>query len=101
MSKNVSFSMNTGIGGGQDIIRQMAMPLVQKSAEAVASRATRVAAGMSTNPPTFRVKTYVGLPNRRGGTRAVAEVYGEDVLNEHQDYVGRTAVQKSKDAGRV
>lgn len=101
MSKNVSFSMNTGIGGGQDIIRQMAMPLVQKSAEAVASRATRVAAGMSSNPPTFRVKTYVGLPNRRGGTRAVAEVYSEDVSNEHQDYVGRAAVQKSKDAGRV
>ena len=101
MSKNVSFSMNTGIGGGQDIIRQMAMPLVQKSAEAVASRATRVAAGMSSNPPTFRVKTHIGLPNSRGGTRAVAEVYGEDVSNEHQDYVGRTAVQKSKDAGRV
>ena len=101
MSRDVRFSMNTGAGGGQDIIRQMAMPLVQKSAEAIASRATRVSAGMSTNPPTFRVKTYVGLPNRRGGTRAVAEIYGENVQNEHQNYVGHAAVQKSKDAGRV
>lgn len=101
MSRDVRFSMNTGAGGGQDIIRQMAMPLVQKSAEAIASRATRVSAGMSTNPPTFRVKTYVGLPNRIGGTRAVAEIYGENVQNEHQNYVGHAAVQKSKDAGRV
>ena len=101
MSKNVSFSMNTGVGGGQDIIREMAMPLVKRQAEAIASRATGIAGKMTSNPPTFAVKTYVGLPNRRGGTRAVAEVYGEGVVSSHQDYVGFMACRKSKDAGRV
>lgn len=101
MSRNVRFSMNTGVGGGQDIIREMAAPLVKAQAEAIASRASGIAGKMTSNPPTFAVKTYTGLPNRRGGTRAVAEVYGENVLTDHQNYVGFMACQKSKDAGRL
>lgn len=101
MSRDVSFSLNTGVGGGKDVIEQMAMPLVKAQASAIASRATGIAAKMSTNPPTFEVRTYIGQPNRYGGTRAVAEVYGENIVDEHQNYVGNAACQKSKDAGRV
>ena len=101
MSVKVKFSMNTGVGGGQDIIRQMAAPLVERSAKSIASRANSIASKMSNNPPTMRVKSYVGLPNRRGGMRAVSEVYGSDVLTDHQNYVGFMAAQKSKDAGKI
>lgn len=93
--------MNTGAGGGQDIIQQMAMPLVKKSAEAIASRATGISSSITSQPTTFKVNTYVGLPNRRGGKRAVAEIVADGVVTEHQRYSGFTAVQKSKDAGRV
>lgn len=102
MSRDVSFSMNTGAGGGKDIIQNMAMPLVQKSAEAIADRATRVSGGITSKPVHFKVETYIGLPNRRGGQRAVAEVVADGaVISEHQNYSAYTAVQKSKDAGRV
>lgn len=101
MSRDVSFSMNTGAGGGQDIIQQMAMPLVKKSAEAIASRATGISSSITSQPVSFKVNTYIGLPNRRGGKRAVAEVVADGVVTEHQRYRGFTAVQKSKDAGRV
>lgn len=100
MSK-VRFSMNTGPGGGEDIIRSMAMPVVEQSAQAIASRATSIAGRISRKPPEFSVKTYVGEPNRRGGTRAAAAIIADDVYDEHEQYVGFTAVQKSKDAGRV
>lgn len=94
--------MNTGVGGGKDIIQDMAMPLVQKSAEAIADRATRICGGITSNPVHFKVETYIGLPNRRGGKRAVAEVVADGaVISEHQNYSAHTAVQKSKDAGRV
>ena len=95
MSRDVSFSMNTGVGGGKDIIQEMAKPLVTKSANAIASRAGSIS-GMS-----FKVNTYVGNPNRYGGTRAVAEITADDTFDDHQRYKGFTAVQKSKDAGRV
>lgn len=102
MSRDVSFSMNTGAGGGKDIIQNMAMPLVKKSAEAIADRATRVSGGITSKPVHFKVETYIGLPNRRGGQRAVAEVVADGaVISEHQNYSAYTAVQKSKDAGRV
>lgn len=102
MSRDVSFSMNTGAGGGKDIIQNMAMPLVKKSAEAIADRATRVSGGITSRPVHFKVETYIGLPNRRGGQRAVAEVVADGaIISEHQDYSAYAAVQKSKDAGRV
>lgn len=93
--------MNTGAGGGQDIIQHMAMPLVEKSAQAIAARASAISGSITSTPLTFDVNTYVGLPNRRGGTRAVAEVTAEGVYSDHQRYAAFTAVQKSKDAGRV
>ena len=93
--------MNTGAGGGQDIIRQMAMPMVKKSAEAIASRASSISGSITSQPTQFKVETYVGNPNRRGGTRAVAEIVADNVFDEHQKYAGLMAIQKAKDAGRV
>jgi len=101
MSRDVKFSMNTGVGGGMSIIQDMAMPLVQKSAEAIASRASGMSGSITSKPLEFDVNTYVGLPNRRGGTRAVAEVVASGVYTSHQRYAGYSAVQKAKDAGRV
>lgn len=101
MSRDVRFSMNTGVGGGQDIIQQMAMPLVKKSAEAIAQRAGSISGSITSKPIEFKVNTYVGLPNRSGGKRAVAEVVADGIVTDHQRYSGLTAVQKSKDAGRV
>ena len=101
MSRDVKFSMNTGSGGGQDIIQQMAMPVVKKSAEAIASRASGISSSITSKPIQFKVNTYVGLPHRRGGSRAVAEVVADEIYDDHQRYAGFTAVQKSKDAGRV
>lgn len=101
MGRDVKFSMNTGAGGGRDIIQQMAMPVVKKSAEAIASRATSISSSITSRPLQFKVNTGVGLPNRYGGTRAVAEVVAEGAVDEHQSYMGFTAVLKSKDAGRV
>lgn len=98
---NVKFSMNTGPGGGQDIIREMAMPLVKKSAEAIAGRASSISNSITSQPTEFKVVNYIGLPNRRGGSRAVAAVVADGVVTDHQKYMGFTAVQKSKDAGRV
>lgn len=93
--------MNTGAGGGQDIIQQMAMPMVQQAAEAIASRASGISSSITSQPVSFKVNTYIGLPNRRGGKRAVAEVVGDEAMTEHQSFMAFTAVQKSKDAGRV
>lgn len=101
MSKDVKFVMNTGQGGGRDIIQQMAMPMVQKSAQAIASRASSMSASITSRPVEFKVNTYIGLPNRHGGTRAVAEIVADNVYDSHQRYAGYEAVQKAKDAGRV
>lgn len=101
MSRDVRFSMNTGVGGGRDIIQNMAMPLVKKSAEAIAQRAGSISGSITSKPIEFKVNTYVGLPNRSGGKRAVAEVVAGGITTDHQRYSGFAAVQKSKDAGRV
>lgn len=93
--------MNTGAGGGRDIIREMAMPMVEKSAEAIAERASNISGSITSNPLHFRVNTYIGLQNKRGGTRAVAEIVADGAVTDHQRYSGFTVVQKSKDAGRV
>lgn len=101
MSRDVIFSMNTGAGGGKDIIQDMAMPIVKKSAEAIADRASSISGSLTSKPIQFRVYTGIGSPNKRGGTRAVAEIVADDVYDEHRRYTGYAAVQKSKDAGRV
>lgn len=100
MSKNVSFSMNTGAGGGRDIILEMVKPAVLASAEAIADRAGRVVKGITSHDITFSTNTHVGLPNRRGGYRVYAEV-NSSAENDHDSYSSFMAVQKSKDAGRI
>lgn len=101
MSRDVRFSMNTGAGGGQDIIQQMSMKMVKKSAEAIAERASGISGSITSQPLHFEVNTYVGLPNKYRGSRAVAEIVAKDVYDDHQRYAGFEAIQKAKDAGRV
>lgn len=101
MSRDVKFSMNTGPGGGQDIIRDMAEPLVKASAEAIAERARNISGSLTSKPISIKVDTHLGLPNKRGGKRAYAVVEADGIIDEHENYIAYTAVQKSKDAGRV
>lgn len=96
MSKDVAFSLDTT--GGEDILQKMAGPIVKRSAEAIASRATSMASSMSTNPPAITVTTQVGTIKR--GVRAIATVSAQGT-DAHENYIGQVALAKAKDAGRV
>lgn len=96
MSKDVSFAMDTG--AGQDILTNMAMPVIKQSAEAILARANSMAASMSSDPPEITMTT--GFGTIRKGTRAIATITakGEDA---HKQYIGVMALTKARDAGRV
>lgn len=94
--KDVSFQLDTNEAA--EIIRDMAMPIVKKSADAIASRAKSMASSISSDPPTFEVTTEVGTIRR--GSRAIATVLAV-AKDEHQNYIAYQALAKSKDAGRV
>lgn len=96
MSNDVSFALDPK--GGEEILTGMAMPLVRQSAEAIAARAQGMAGSMSKHPPSFSVDAKVGIIKR--GSRAIATVRAEG-RDAHANYVGRMALTKSKDAGRV
>lgn len=96
MSKEVSFSLDPA--GGRDILERMAMPVVKQSAEAIAARARGMASSLSTDPPEITVTAAVGTIKR--GTRAIATVRAQG-SDPHENYIGFTALAKSKDAGRV
>ncbi len=102
MSKKVSFSMNTGPGGGQDIIQIMVRPAVITAAERIAQRATIIDAAIRGHPHEFRIDSMgIGLPNRYGGERLFAVVKaarpqaGEGYAKDCQ------ALQSAVDAGRM
>lgn len=97
MAKDVSFSLDPK--GGQDVLTQMAMPVIKRSAEAIAARAAGMAGGMSSDPPDISVTTQFGTIKR--GTRAIATVKAESTGDAHKDYIGHVALSKAKDAGRV
>lgn len=97
MSKDVSFSLD--IGGGQTILTEMVAPLIRTSTEAIAQRARSMASSISSDPPTIETTTSIRASSR-GGARIVGIVrsVGSD---DHQNYIGYTALAKAKDAGRV
>ena len=105
MSKKVSFSMNTGPGGGQDIIHSMVQPAVMTAAERVAQRATTISASMRSHPQSFSVhSTSIGLPNRYGGTRFYATVAGDNVnlsKSSSARELDYQALNLAVDAGRM
>jgi len=96
MTKDVAFALDTK--GGEDILQMMAAPIVQRSAEAIASRARGMANSQSSNPPIISVTSKVGTIKR--GIRAISTVTAEG-NNSHENYIGHIALSKSKDAGRV
>jgi hypothetical protein len=96
MSKDVSFSLDAR--GGQDILTSMAAPVIRQSAEAIAARATSIASSMSNNPPNITIEAKVGIIKR--GMRAIATIKAQG-SNAHENYIGRMALTKAKDAGRV
>lgn len=96
MSRDVSFSLDTQ--AASVILTDMVAPLIQQSGNAMAARANSIAGSMSSDPPTISVAHSVGTVKR--GRRAIATltVQGKDA---HQNYIGRTALIKARDAGRV
>lgn len=100
VKKGATFQLN--LAGGAYVLQNMARPLMEQSAKAIASRAESMAASISSNPPKFSYSVTV-TANKRGA-RAIGTAYFEttDPSNEeHQAYIGRMALNKSRDAGRV
>lgn len=96
MSKDVSFSLDTQ--AASVILTDMVAPVVKQSAEAIAARARSMAGSMTSRPPEITVTTGVGIIKR--GNRAIATIRATGV-DAHATYIGRMALAKSKDAGRV
>jgi len=96
MSRDVTFQLDTA--AAESILTEMVAPLIKQSGEAIAARATSMAAAMSSDPPTITVTTTVGTIKR--GRRAIATIRatGKDA---HQNYIGHMALIKARDAGRV
>lgn len=96
MGKDITFSLDQS--GGADILQNMAMPVVKRSADAIASRARSMSSSISSDPPSISVTSKVGTIRR--GSRAIATVK-VDSKDPHQNYIGYTALSKAKDAGRI
>ena len=96
MSNDVKFSLDAA--AASDILTDMALPIVERSAQAIAARAQAMAQSMSSDPPTIDVTTQVGTIRR--GVRAISTVRSEG-KDAHQNYIGQQALSKSKDAGRL
>lgn len=96
MAKEITFQLDPK--GGEDILQRMVAPVIERSAKAIQSRAQGMAGSTSTDPPDISVSMTVGVIKR--GRRAIATVQS-DSGDKHQSYIGRQALSKSKDAGRV
>ena len=97
MSRDVSFSMDAK--AGEEILTQLAMPVIKSSAQAMLARAQGMAASMSSDPPEITMDTSFGTIRR--GTRAIATIKVNGGGDAHKNYIGVMAVMKSRDAGRV
>lgn len=97
MAKDISFSLDIG-GAGEEILQSMAAVPAKQAAEAIASRASGMAATMDQDPPSFEVFSSVGTIKR--GQRAIATIKANS-NNARQRYVAHEALIKSKDAGRL
>lgn len=96
MSKDVTFSLDTT--AAQEIIQDMAMPIVKQAAEAIGARAQSIASSISSDPPEITVTVAKGTIRR--GVRAIGTVRANG-RDAHQNYVGHVALSKSKDAGKI
>lgn len=96
MSKDVTFALDTA--AAQEILTDMAMPLVKQAADAIGGRAQSIAASISSDPPEITVTTTKGTIRR--GVRAIGTVRANG-RDAHQNYIGAVALAKSKDAGKI
>lgn len=96
MSTDITFQLD--VQAADVILTEMSMPLVEQSANSIAARASSMASSISSNPPNFGVTTTIGVIRR--GERAIASVVAIG-NNAHSEYVGREALTKAIDAGRV
>lgn len=103
MSKNVTFSLNTGYEGGKTVIEVMAETAVMHAAENIANRADRISQSIRQGPQKFEItESGVGLPNRKGGTRFYAKVQGVNAtFNDEQYSHDYQTLRLALDAGRV
>jgi hypothetical protein len=96
MSRDVTFQLDTA--AAESILTEMVAPLIKRSGEAIAVRAQSMAASMSSDPPEITVTHSVGTIKK--GRRAIATVRVNG-KNARQNYIGRMALVKARDAGRV
>lgn len=96
MARDATFQLDTVAAAA--IITEMAAPLVEQSANAIAARAQAMAGSISSHPPQISVSSRVGTIKR--GLRYIATVTAEG-KDDHENYVGAVALAKAKDAGRV
>lgn len=96
MSADVKFQLDPK--GGEDILQRMVEPTITKSAQAIAARASSMAQSMTSEPPEISVVNTIGIIKR--GMRAISTVRSVG-KNKHAQYIGRLALSKSRDAGRV
>lgn len=92
-----NFYLDTS-AAGLEVLQGLAMPVVQRSAAAIAARARSMAGEMSSETIAFETTSRVGTIKQ--GTRAIATVTASG-LDAHQSYIADVALKKSKDAGRV
>ena len=70
---------------------------IEQSADAIAARARSMAASQTSDPPVFSVTSGVGRIKR--GDRAIATISVDG--DARQTYIGRMALVKAKDAGKI
>lgn len=99
MTRNkVTFQLDIS-AAGQAILQSMVKPAIERSGNAIATRARSISSSISRDAaPNIRVSTRVGTIKR--GKRAITTV-SADYDNKREQYVARTALAKAKDAGRV
>ena len=102
MSKNVTFSLNTGYEGGKTVIEQMADTAVIRAATQIRDRAERISEAIREHPQEFSIEMGIGIPNKRGGTRFYCTVQGVNETPSHeQRSLDEQALALALDAGKV
>ena len=102
MSKKVTFSLNTGPGGGKTVIEDMADTAVIKAAEDIRGRAERISEAIREHPQKFSIEMGIGIPNRRGGTRFFCTIQGiNETPSPAQRSLDEQALRLALDAGKV
>ena len=84
---------------GREILQDMVRGTIERSGNAIASRAISMASSISRdNVPNIKTTTKVGTIKR--GKRSITTI-SADYNNKREEYVARTALAKAKDAGRI